>query len=98
MSSKSHDQKINVQRNWRRLLGYGMDLVAFSLSSLLAFELRFDGALPAQYIEPMFFALCVWASVKSVALLQHLLAGGTGGIHLPTTLYGLCWLTRLAHW
>jgi FlaA1/EpsC-like NDP-sugar epimerase len=42
-----------------------LDLAAFVLSALLAFELRFDGALPAQYFRPMWMALCIWAVAKS---------------------------------
>jgi len=44
-----------------------LDLGAFALSTFLAFELRFDGALPAQYIHPMGVALCIWAAAKSAA-------------------------------
>jgi FlaA1/EpsC-like NDP-sugar epimerase len=40
-------------------------MAAFALSAFLAFELRFDGALPAQYLRPMVVALCIWAAAKS---------------------------------
>jgi len=44
----------------------------FGLGSICPFyipriELRFDGALPAQYIHPMGVALCIWAAAKSAA-------------------------------
>jgi FlaA1/EpsC-like NDP-sugar epimerase len=48
-----------------RSIGFSLDLAAFVLSALLAFELRFDGALPAQYFRPMWMALCIWAVAKS---------------------------------
>ena len=54
-----------AQRIWRLCTVYFLDLLAFAFSTVLAFELRFDGALPAQYFHPMLVALCVWAGVKS---------------------------------
>jgi FlaA1/EpsC-like NDP-sugar epimerase len=42
-----------------------LDITAFALSTFLAFELRFDGELPAQYFYPMGVALCIWAAAKS---------------------------------
>jgi FlaA1/EpsC-like NDP-sugar epimerase len=41
-----------------------LDLTAFATSALLAFELRFDGTLPAQYFRPMGIALCLWTAAK----------------------------------
>jgi FlaA1/EpsC-like NDP-sugar epimerase len=41
-----------------------LDLAAFASAAVLAFELRFDGALPAQLFDPMRVALCVWAVSK----------------------------------
>ncbi|MGA3010672.1 MAG: nucleoside-diphosphate sugar epimerase/dehydratase [Terracidiphilus sp.] len=41
-----------------------LDLTAFVLATFLAFELRFDGALPARYFGPMEIALCIWAAAK----------------------------------
>jgi FlaA1/EpsC-like NDP-sugar epimerase len=46
-----------------------LDLAAFALSTFLAFELRFDGALPAQYFHPMGVALCIWAAAKSASFI-----------------------------
>ena len=55
--------------NLRRLLGYLSDLAAFALSAVVAFELRFDGALPPQYIHLMRTAICIWAAAKSTAFI-----------------------------
>ena len=49
---------------WRPLASFG-DLVAFSLSALLAFELRFDGALPPRYRHALWISLCIWALAKT---------------------------------
>jgi FlaA1/EpsC-like NDP-sugar epimerase len=46
-----------------------LDLAAFALSTFLAFELRFDGALPAQYFHPMGVVLCIWAVAKSASFI-----------------------------
>jgi FlaA1/EpsC-like NDP-sugar epimerase len=51
---------------------FSLDLIAFAFSTFLAFELRFDGALPAQYFRSMEIALCIWAIAKSIAFV----AGG----------------------
>ncbi len=51
----------------RQLLAYGLDLTAFAGSGLLAFDLRFDGEIPSQFIHSMWLAIGVWAIVKSVA-------------------------------
>ena len=51
---------------WRILASF-KDLVTFSLSAFLAFELRFDGALPAKYLHRLWIALCVWAVAKTIA-------------------------------
>jgi len=58
-----------AQRIGRRLIAYPLDLAAFALSTFLAFELRFDGALPAQYFHPMGVALCIWAAAKSASFI-----------------------------
>jgi FlaA1/EpsC-like NDP-sugar epimerase len=46
-----------------------LDLAAFVLSTIFAFELRFDGALPNYYFRPMGVALCIWAAAKSAAFI-----------------------------
>ena len=53
-----------THRMWRLFFVYFADLAAFAFSTFFAFELRFDGALPAQYFRPMGIALCIWAASK----------------------------------
>ncbi len=59
--------------NWKylqnRLPGTVFDGAALALSALLAFELRFDFALPAIYLRPMEAALCIWVAAQSAAFL-----------------------------
>jgi len=62
-------RQLRARRIGRQLIAYPLDLAAFALSTILAFELRFDGALPAQYFRPMELALCIWAAAKSVSFL-----------------------------
>lgn len=52
------------QRIWRRSIAYSLDLAAFATSAFLAFGLRFDFALPAQYYRPMWVALSIWVAAK----------------------------------
>jgi len=56
-----------TQRIWRRSIAYSLDLAAFATSAFLAFSLRFDFALPAQYYRPMWVAMCIWAAAKSAS-------------------------------
>lgn len=58
-----------TRRMWRLFFVYFADLAAFALSTFLAFELRFDGALPAQYFRPMEMALFVWAAAKCASFI-----------------------------
>jgi FlaA1/EpsC-like NDP-sugar epimerase len=44
-------------------------MTAFFCSGFLAFELRFDGALPAQFLHRVWTAMCVWAVLKSAAFM-----------------------------
>lgn len=53
----------------RRLLSSLLDLGAFCCAVLLAFELRFDGDLPAQAFHPILMALFVWAGLQSAAFI-----------------------------
>ncbi len=53
----------------RQLRGYGLDLALFPISALMAFELRFDGALPGQYLHSMEASICILAAIKSVAFI-----------------------------
>src|ERR1035438_3130356 len=62
----------SARRIGRMFVVSSLDLIAFAFSTFLAFELRFDGALPAQYFRPMEAALCIWATAKLIALI----AGG----------------------
>jgi len=60
-------RRYNVKLIRHRLVAYFLDWSAFVLSGLLAFELRFDGALPVNYLHPMKVVLCIWVVAKSAA-------------------------------
>jgi FlaA1/EpsC-like NDP-sugar epimerase len=62
-------RRYSVERIRRRILAYSLDLAAFAFAAFFAFELRFDGALPAGYLRPMAMALCIWAGVKSLSFI-----------------------------
>jgi FlaA1/EpsC-like NDP-sugar epimerase len=66
-----------AQRIWRRVQVHILDLTAFALSAFLAFELRFDGTLPAQYFRPMGMALCIWAGAKSASFIVGAVGQGS---------------------
>src|ERR1039457_1845864 len=66
-----------AQHFGRRSIAYSLDLAAFALSAFLAFELRFDGALPAQYFHPMGVALCIWAVAKSASFIVGAVGRGS---------------------
>ena len=51
----------------RRLLASLMDMAGFTLCGLLAFQLRFDGSVPAIYAHGMRDAIFIWAVAKSAA-------------------------------
>src|ERR1700678_2709554 len=51
------------------LLASVMDLTAFTICGLLAFQLRFDGSVPAIYADAMHQAIYIWAITKSAAFL-----------------------------
>ena len=55
----------------RRLFASLMDMTGFALSGLLAFGLRFDGAVPPIYVHGMRDAIFIWALVKSAAFLRR---------------------------
>ena len=61
-----HDE---LDRIGRRLLSCFLDLAAFSFAVLIAFELRFDGALPAQSLHPMLLSMVIWAGLQSAAFI-----------------------------
>lgn len=81
----------NLKLIRHRLVAYLLDCCAFALSGLLAFELRFDGALPAKYLHPMGAVLCVWVVAKSAAFVVAKLDRGTGVIPRPTMRYESFW-------
>src|ERR1035438_5428190 len=70
-------RRYRAQRIWRRSIAFSLDLTAFALSTFLAFELRFDGVLPAQYFHPMVVALCIWAAAKSAAFIVGAVSQGS---------------------
>jgi FlaA1/EpsC-like NDP-sugar epimerase len=51
------------------LLTYSFDCFTFALSVVLAFQLRFDGVVPAPYQHVMWVAVGIWTWVKSVAFM-----------------------------
>jgi FlaA1/EpsC-like NDP-sugar epimerase len=51
------------------LLASVMDLAAFTICGLLAFQLRFDGSVPPVYVHSMRQAIYIWAIAKSAAFL-----------------------------
>jgi FlaA1/EpsC-like NDP-sugar epimerase len=51
----------------RRLLASIMDIAGFTLCGLLAFQLRFDGSVPAVYGHGMGEAILIWAVAKTAA-------------------------------
>src|SRR5208283_301161 len=59
-----------------RVLVYLLDWAAFALSGIFAFELRFDGAVPAEYFHAMEVALGIWVVAKSVAFIAGKLTRG----------------------
>jgi len=58
------------------LIAYVVDLAVFAASTLLAFQLRFDGVLPEVYFHPMWIAMAVWACAKSLTFICGGVAGG----------------------
>jgi FlaA1/EpsC-like NDP-sugar epimerase len=69
-------RRFNAELIRRRVLVYLLDWAAFALSVFFAFELRFDGAVPAIYFHSMEVALCVWVVAKSVAFIAGKLNRG----------------------
>jgi FlaA1/EpsC-like NDP-sugar epimerase len=53
-----------------------VDLAAFVASSLLAFQLRFDGVLPAIYLHTMWISVALWACAKSFTFICGGVRGG----------------------
>jgi FlaA1/EpsC-like NDP-sugar epimerase len=59
-----------------RIAGFLLDGAAFALSGVLACELRFDFAPPANYFHPLEAALCIWVAAKSAAFIAAKLDRG----------------------
>src|ERR1035441_10451444 len=53
----------------RRFLSHILDMAAFVCAAFLAFELRFDGDLPAQQVHPMHTAMFIWVVLQSAAFI-----------------------------
>lgn len=68
-TGSSTKQTYTMMRAGRQFLGYLIDLAAFSLSSFIAFGLRFDGRPPSQFMHPWLTATCIWAVAKSLAFI-----------------------------
>jgi FlaA1/EpsC-like NDP-sugar epimerase len=58
-----------VQHSCHRAVEYLLDWISFAAAGIFAFELRFDGAMPAGYLHPMKIALCVWVVLTAVAFI-----------------------------
>jgi FlaA1/EpsC-like NDP-sugar epimerase len=68
-SPNPRSRRFGSGRLSRRLVAYLTNLALFALAAVFAFELRFDGDLPAKYLHAMEVALCIWAVVKSAAFI-----------------------------
>jgi FlaA1/EpsC-like NDP-sugar epimerase len=60
-------RRYTAARLGRRMMAYLKNLVIFALAALFAFELRFDGVVPANYFRAMGWALCIWAIAKTAS-------------------------------
>lgn len=60
-------RRISATRLGRRLVAYLKNLAIFTIAGFLAFELRFDGAMPVRYLHAMGLALCIWGAAKTAA-------------------------------
>jgi FlaA1/EpsC-like NDP-sugar epimerase len=69
-------RRLNAKLIRHRIIGYLLDGAAFALSGVLAFELRLDFALPANYLHPMEVALCIWVVAMSAAFIAFKLDRG----------------------
>jgi FlaA1/EpsC-like NDP-sugar epimerase len=69
-------RRYSAQLIRHRVLVNLLDLAAFALSGFFAFELRFDGEVPAQYFHAMEVALAIWVVANSVAFIAGKLNRG----------------------
>jgi FlaA1/EpsC-like NDP-sugar epimerase len=65
---------------WRLLASF-KDVLVLALAAFLAFNLRFDGAVPIHYQRALWVALCVWCIAKTLVLA----VGGTTRRHWQYT-------------
>jgi FlaA1/EpsC-like NDP-sugar epimerase len=59
----------SAKRVGRRLVAYLKNLVVIIFAAFFAFELRFDGAMPARYFHAMEVAMAIWAVTKMAAFI-----------------------------
>jgi FlaA1/EpsC-like NDP-sugar epimerase len=81
--SISAGNSVIVRFRWL-VLAYSRDLIGLALSTLLAFELRFDGVLPARYYHAFWIALGVLVPTKAVAFV---ISGVNRGLWQYTSFY-----------
>jgi FlaA1/EpsC-like NDP-sugar epimerase len=73
-----------VERMQWRVFATFRDSVTFALSALLAFNLRFDGAVPRSFTHALWVGLCVWTTTKTVAFI---VGGVNRGYWKDTSIY-----------
>ena len=59
-------RRSDLEQIGSRLLAMIKDWVTFALAASLAFELRFDGSLPAGYLQPLWIAMVIWPAAKTI--------------------------------
>jgi FlaA1/EpsC-like NDP-sugar epimerase len=64
---KYPNPKLGCKAAVRNLIGGFLDLSAFLVCGIAAFELRFDFSVPEPYRRAMFVSVAVWVCVKSTA-------------------------------
>ncbi len=69
LASSQSSHTFEISPIWRRILSYFLDTAAFLCSAIMAFELRFDGVVPAQFLDPMEVAMCTWAGLQLAAFI-----------------------------
>ena len=69
-------RSLNGKLILHRIAGFLLDGAAFALSGVLACELRFDFAPPANYFHQLEAALCIWVVAKSAAFIAAKLDRG----------------------
>jgi len=65
--ASQHSLPNQLYRMRRRVLSHLLDMAAFACAAFLAFELRFDGDMPAGFLHPMFLAMFIWVGLQSAA-------------------------------